>query len=331
MTADFFPDPLSAPADSLASDLRAIACAMALLWTYRPRTTLLNALRLLGYKRGDGRAFTAENIKELQQAMREQGHLLEHPTRQGHYRLAAPLRRESYLHLLARGDWRALEGVLLGLSGARPDYMRSRFWYSHDRGETVAFLRLNLLGGASAETLFDLKARIERSMDWYGILKEAVLEDFDPETFVRIDPEWRWSLVLESLAILTADWDASLRPIAEWALAQADTQADAGARYVALGLAELLLHRGQRERALALLEGIHDGAAGALRAFALAQAGHWSEAQSAFEAAIKLRQSEVNARKRIFPVSLAWIYPLCLLAQQTPKHLESARNQGNCQ
>ena len=57
----------------------------------------------------------------------------------------------------------------------------------------------------------------------------------------------------------------------------------------------------------------------------LVQAGRWSEAQVAFDAACKRQQVEIGARKRVFPASVAWLYPIALLAQQTPRHLEVAR------
>lgn len=44
-----------------------------------------------------------------------------------------------------------------------------------------------------------------------------------------------------------------------------------------------------------------------------------------FEAAFKKRQTETGGRKRLLPASLAWYYPLALLAQQTPRHLELAK------
>ena len=42
-----------------------------------------------------------------------------------------------------------------------------------------------------------------------------------------------------------------------------------------------------------MLEGIQGGGSDAMRAFALVQEGRWSEAQTAFEAAIKLRQATI--------------------------------------
>ena len=326
MTSDLFPDTHPSAASDLQEDAFKVARVMALLWSYRTRGMLLNALRLLEYKRADGRAFTVDNIKEWQKVLLERGLLLEHPHGQGYYRLALPLRSVLYQQLLAEYDVAALERLLFALANVRMDYKTTYQWPVYDHAATVAVLRLYLLSGAPAEQVGRMKLQIERSMEnWDGILKEAVLEDFAPQTFSRIVPEWRWSIALRAIAGVVMDWDASLLPIVEWTLSQVNAGQDAAPRYIHLGLAELLLNRGQREPALALLTGMQDGASAALRAFALAQEGRWSEAQSAFEAALKLRQSEVRARKRVLPDSLVWIYPLSLLAQQTPRHLELAR------
>ena len=68
MTTDLFANTPASPSDPLGHDELEIARAMAILWSYRPRTVLHNALRLLDHKRGDGRAFTVENIKEVQKS-----------------------------------------------------------------------------------------------------------------------------------------------------------------------------------------------------------------------------------------------------------------------
>ena len=67
------------------------------------------------------------------------------------------------------------------------------------------------------------------------------------------------------------------------------------------------------------------GAADALRAAVLIKNGQWVEGAAAFEAALKKRQKEVGAKKRVFDSSLAWLYPFALLAQRTPKSMELAR------
>ena len=62
-----------------------------------------------------------------------------------------------------------------------------------------------------------------------------------------------------------------------------------------------------------------------MRAYGVLQSGAFVDAQARFEAALKARQAETRARKRLLPLSIAWLYPLALIAQQTPKHLELAR------
>lgn len=323
-TASLFQDNASSPSAPPSEDALRIARAMAILWSYRSRTTLLNALRLLGIRRGDGRAYTADNIKELQKELRDKGQLLEHPQRQGYYRLADGLRGALYREIIASEGIDEMQRALYELSGVRPG-QAYYYWPVYDHDATVAIVRLALLGGAPTTELNALRDRISHSLDWNRILQEAVLEGFDPDSFARIDPEWCWATAFEAVSDLNAYWNASLLPLCEWALEQAEARPADMPAHLYLALAEMLLHRGRKEQALALLKGIRGGAADALCAYALAQEGRWSEAQAAFEAAIKLRQAEVSARKRIFPASIAWIYPLCLLAQQSPRHLELAR------
>ncbi len=166
---------------------------------------------------------------------------------------------------------------------------------------------------------------ISRAMDWNGVLQEAVLAGFDKQTFARITPQLRWELCYIATGQLNENWDISVLPVVAYAIEQLAAESAAMPEHLRLALAEMLLHQGKREQALKLLSDSHGGPALALQAYALAQESKWAEAQSTFESALKLRQVEVGARKRIFPYSLAWIYPLVLLAQQTPKHLDLAR------
>jgi len=53
MTTDLFADTPASPSAPLSHDELEIARAMAILWSYRPRAVLHNALRLLNCKRGD--------------------------------------------------------------------------------------------------------------------------------------------------------------------------------------------------------------------------------------------------------------------------------------
>ena len=142
MTSDLFPDTHPSAASDLQEDAFKVARVMALLWSYRTRGMLLNALRLLEYKRADGRAFTVDNIKEWQKVLLERGLLLEHPHGQGYYRLALPLRSVLYQQLLAVFDVAALERLLFALANVRMDYKTTYQWPVYDHAATVAVLRL---------------------------------------------------------------------------------------------------------------------------------------------------------------------------------------------
>jgi superfamily II DNA or RNA helicase len=74
-----------------------------------------------------------------------------------------------------------------------------------------------------------------------------------------------------------------------------------------------------------LLGGLRGAMCDALRAAVTVRRGHWRDGQLAFEAALKGLQQEHGSRKHLLPFSVAWLYPLALLAQGDTKHLEIAR------
>jgi superfamily II DNA or RNA helicase/tetratricopeptide (TPR) repeat protein len=309
----------------LPRDEHCIAQAMALLWTFRPRTSTYDLLRLLGLKRDDGRMFTLDDVKHVMQKMRRHGQLVDHSSRQGFYRLENNLRVSLYAEILQQFDTQKLCQALYELDGYKPENTNFS-WPVYDPFATIGIVRIALLSGSTHNQLERLKQLVSRSMEWNGILLEAVLTGFDGDTFARITPEWRWGLCYSAVWQHNERWDISVLPVAEWCLKQLADQAAAMPLHLHLALAELLLNQGKTGQASALLSTCNNkGAAQALQAYTLAQQGQWAEAQARFESALKLRQVEVAARKRVFPHSLAWIYPLVLLAQQTPRHLDLAR------
>ncbi len=60
-------------------------------------------------------------------------------------------------------------------------------------------------------------------------------------------------------------------------------------------------------------------------AAALAAAGRWDESAAAFAVAYKAVQQTSGSRRGAAPIGLTWVYPLALLAQQTPAALTAAR------
>ncbi len=325
MTADLFSD-AAAAAPQLDGDMRAVAQAMALLWTWRPRTACYELLRVSGAKSRSGKAFTQEQVKHVQGELKRAGVLVEHPSRSGFMRLTDATRAALYRQLLAQVPLGQLRDALH--RAERYDPAREPYyWPVWDRAATVAIVRLEVFAGTAARELGALKLRVARHHDWNEVVYEACLEAFDSLLFERIVPEWRWDLAFAVVAALCADWRIERLPMLDWVLAKIDSAPDRASmpEHLRLQVAEVLLHRGEAARALAVIEADRSGGAEALRAGALIQAGRWAEAQQTFESALKLRQVEVGARKRVLPTSIAWLYPLALLAQQTPKHLELAK------
>ena len=297
---------------------------MALLWTFRPRTAIHSLLGLLGCKRDDGHAYTHDDLRQAIRQLHERGWREDMPGRDGFHRLHETVRGALYRELLDEFALTSLREALHRLDSFRPNQL-TYSWPLYDMAATVALVRLELMSGTPAKELDHWRGLIQRSLDWNTVIITAAFPAFDAALFERITPQWRWDLAFIAVAEVNHGWRADLLPVCEWAISQLDTERIRMHEHLRLALAELLLHRGEPARASAALEGLKSGSAEAVRACLLVQASRWSEGQLAFEAALKRRQTEVGARKRIFPASMAWLYPMALLAQQTPRHLELAR------
>ena len=296
---------------------------MALLWTHRTGKAIRDTLNLMDLKRNGGKPFTLENVDEALQELRGLGKLDSLPQREGHYRLHDELRIPLYRHLLDSIPAPSLLAILHKLDSFRQDRLH-HYWPLYDRAATISLLRLAIFTGMRDKEFSPMAQLISRSMDWGSIRDAAVFEGFDDQLFERISPELQEKFLYTAVAQMSFFWQPELLPACELAIRQLDekrTLSDA----LHLGLADLLLQRGDAARADQALTGQDSGAADALRACLLVQQGRFAEAQTGFEAAIKRRQLETGARKRTFPESLTWYYPLALLAQQTPKAMELAR------
>jgi tetratricopeptide (TPR) repeat protein len=315
---------MALPEDTLSADARRVALAMALLWTWRPRTAIHTLLGLLGLRRADDRAYTQEDVKHCIRELGACGWREDLPFRDGYYRLRDDVRGPVYRELLLLVSASTLRQALRQLDHFRTDSLAYR-WPLYDAAATVAFLRLELLTGAPDSQLAQWRRLIAVAHDWNAIVCEAVFPSFETALFERITLPWRWELATIAATNACLDWRSDMVPACDWALARFDGERDTMPEQLQFALAELLLHRGERDRVRAALAGMTSASAQALLGYALVQEGRWEEAQHAFEAALKRRQVEIGARKRVFAASIAWLYPLALLAQRTPAHLEAAR------
>lgn len=318
------PQPVTLPSHGLSVDAKNVALASALLWTFRTQTDLFNLLTKLGVPAEGGKRFTAVAVKAALSEFKLKGFLVEETNRPGYFHLLDTLRVPLYRELLVGPDGKNLAQQIADFEGInlqRPTY----YWASGRQLTAVALVRALLLSGANTDALSAIKMSIEQYHEWPTILALAVLLPFDAESFQRIDPVLRDDLAYKATYSSAVYWMGSYQPVTAWAfeaLATRPAELSVGLR---LALADLALQQGKVAGLEQALNGLEGGAVNALGAGALILDGQWEAGQKAFEAAIKQRQGETGARKQIFPPSLAWLYPLALLAQGTPKHLELAR------
>ncbi len=303
-------------------DSRLVMLAMALLWSPHPLSAIHTLMRKLDFKHRNGHSFMAEEIRFCLPALLDK-QLVSEP-RPGYFRVAEPARGLLYEELFGALEVAVLRRALYETEGYSPQHTLYS-WPLLERDPTIAIVRLSLLTRTGKFDIERMSQLIGRNMDWRGILQAALLQHFTPTDFARIDPELSFDFAQLAVQDFCAYWDADLQPLAEWTLTQAANLPERLPNALRCAAAELLLHKGQRAQALTVLAGLQDSHANALRAYALAQESRWEEAQELFESALKQRHSEAGAKKRAFPVSFAWVYPLALLAQQTPRHLELAR------
>ncbi|MEO5763785.1 MAG: DEAD/DEAH box helicase [Casimicrobiaceae bacterium] len=317
------PPEAHAPA-AAAADTHKIALALALLWTYRSRSALISLLAALGWQRHDRRPFTQDDVKRALAELRLRGSLCDMPRREGYFRLADNLRSALYRELLDSFPAAALRSALQRLDAFRPERAQYQ-WPLYDPAATIAFVRLELFSGTPAKDLGRLRETIGRTHNWNEVAWSAAFPAFDAALFERITPSWRWDLASIAVNETNGSWRADVLPLCEWAVSKVASGRAEVPHHLRLAAGEFLIHRRERGGAVEALEGLDVGAAGVLRAALQVQEGRWSDAQAAFESAMKLHQREVGARSRTLPATIAWLYPLALLAQQTPRHLALAR------
>jgi superfamily II DNA or RNA helicase len=321
---------LPRPADAFAKldkhgldgDTHKVALASALLWTERTRTDLYNLLPLLEFKSSTGRNFTADQVKTATHELRKKQLLQENTKRPGYFHLADALRIALYRQLL---ELKAGELVSLVSRFHQFDLRRTRYYSLGHQPVTIPLLRAMLLSGAGREDLLPLITEIQQEMDWGQLGAYAVLLPFDAASFKRVDPYWQSELANRAVISVCNNWSSNLLPIVDWAMEQLQANPKNLAPHLRMALADIALQRGDPALLQKALHDIEGSGCDAIRAAALIADGRWESGQKAFEAALKRGQTEMGVRKRVFPESVSWFYPLSLLAQGGQKQLELAR------
>lgn len=330
MARDLFPTPPTQNAVDrldtlgLAADTHKVALAGALLWSYFSRSDLYTLLPMLEFKNPAGRNFTGEQVKAALDDLKRRQQLQEHAQRPGYYLLGDGLRLALYRQWLEIRSGQQLVDLVCRFH----QFDLRRLWYYNFGAKPagcVALLRALLLSGSSHDDLLPLLNRLNETQDWVQFAAQAVLMPFDADSFQRLDPYWQNELANRAIVSVGNLWSSKLLPLVDWAQAQLQSRPQSLAPHLRMALADVALQRGDQALFEQSLRGIDGAGCAALRAAALIADGQWASGQLAFEAALKRGQAEMGIRKRVFPASISWLYPLALLAQGTPKHLALAR------
>ncbi|SBT09954.1 Non-specific serine/threonine protein kinase [Candidatus Accumulibacter aalborgensis] len=311
----------------LRPDTHKVALGSALLWTYRTPTELQRLMSLSGLPTTETkRVFSATDVKVALSELRRKDLLVDDPTRPAACQLVDSLRVPLYRQLLETHTGDRLARMVVEADSIDPTRSSAGF-YGPMGGipTTIAYVRAKFFSGAPSDELTQIRNTVARSMEWGPILTRAILFGFDGPSFERIEPQWRWQAAAQAVGTICLYWSRDFDLVADWAfdqLAQHPEQLTPGLREV---LADLALQRGDVAALESALAGLDSSLTAVLRAARLVIDGQWAAGQAAFEAALKQRKSEFSGHKRLLPDSVAWLYPLALLAQQTPRHLELAR------
>jgi hypothetical protein len=315
-----------APLDrhGLTPDTYQVALTFALLWTFRTPPEIHRLLGLSGLLTSAGRAFTLADVRVASQELRGRQLLIDNPTRVSACQLVDALRAPLYRQLLDTQPGDRLLRLICELDHFDPT-RSSYYWSTSSLPTTIAYVRARFYSGAPKEALAVTRNLVAQAVSWDLVLRDAILTGFDGPSFERIDAVERWQLAQRCVATVSRYWSDAYREVADWAAERFREEPSQLSTELRRALAELALQRADREMFATALDGLADGWAAGLQAAMQVIDGQWSAGQAAFEAAFKQRKSEIGGNKRLLPDSIAWFYPLALLAQSTSRHLELAR------
>ncbi len=195
-----------------------------------------------------------------------------------------------------------------------------------DEEQLAAAMRLVIFGGATLQHLQRLgEMAYSFTHLWDGALRKAVLQPFDAQLFVRLQPVLRKSLIDHLMMALSGYAESAGKPLEDWLIAEGAQDADGFPPDLRCRLAESLLFRGDFAGARALCEGELGSYPDLIRAaFVIAQ-GNWHAGAAQFEAALKQAAVELGRRKNLASPSMLWLYLMALLASPEPGAWTKAR------
>jgi superfamily II DNA or RNA helicase len=194
-----------------------------------------------------------------------------------------------------------------------------------DSATVAGAMRIAIHCGRNVQTFNHLGKLIGPNPYAVAGLRQALLEPFDAELLGGLDTAFACALADTLLATGSDDADPVVVPLLDWLLAQARTTPAQVPEHLHYRLAERLLFGEQFGAAREWLTRWDTPEAQALGAGIDIAEGRFAEGSARFEAALKALGVETGKRKNLLPPSLAWLYPMALLAHSEPAAWIKAR------
>ncbi|WP_240635940.1 DEAD/DEAH box helicase [Caldimonas tepidiphila] len=306
---------------------RAVLRLLALVGQPRTRTWIWNALRHIEWRRPNGSAWTQEEVREALTALRMQ-RLAAEAGVAGYWQPEPACAVAAFADALGSAAPAELRRALLA---AEDVSLTGSSWYRFRHREQAALcLRLWMYTGASLQ---ELVALLDRPVDAevQALLSDIAAALAEEALFARLHPEVQGIVCVAGLSELDHVWARDKAFLARMAPAVVPRLQPTLAVMLRVALAQHALLAGRPQQALDCMDwpqgqgnaGFEALAAG-VRAGVQAVRGEWDAAIAGFEQAFKGLAALQGRRKQLLPASVAWLYPLALMARQAPAQLERA-------
>ena len=292
---------------------------LALAWAPKGQTLLLRYLHCLQLRHAHGAQINHAEMRAALDHMERQGLVVRSDAG---IVLSEPLRTELGNNIF--GDAR-MEQFRTGVFEAENFLGRDRWGsvYFNSLSQAKTVMRLALYSGSAEQWQSVYAATTSRyGMDAYAQLLGA---PFDAALWERVQPSIRDTILSQFVWSFFQRLDKSGAQYLDWAIQRLQADWDSLPDDLRYPLIEVLLIRGEFDKANALLVNDESEFADLLRTALHACTGEWERAEAGFEALEKPLKAATASRKNYMSARVAWLYPMCLIALGGPQRLAKAR------
>ncbi len=279
---------LTSPLRALDDDTRTVLLALAMLWNFHERLTVVKALKHLAAKTTKGKAFDATTVAALLQKLEKQDLAVVDRSHKEVWRVRPSVQFEAYELLLDSFAPATLKTAISATLLQRSDVRSLGF------EERAAIFRVSLLTGVAQAGLTAVQTNMVGAGMSQADLWDKALPAGTPDTLLcRIDPLHVWPMAQLFASRINRQWRGGGASLVDYAQRLLVLDIDGGRQLrppqdAASALVENLVYRGkvaQAERVALYLDEKERLMVQALCHFAR---GNWQEVITAFAQAVKL-------------------------------------------